>query len=102
MLFRGLQYLPGSSHEFAVYLWRTLALPVASYGFEVSWTDALVEQTMTHHVSGWCRLLRIGKRTPVDVVAALMGLHCCSLDRRVRRASLFIRLLNSPPDSLQQ
>eukprot|EP00973_Karenia_brevis_P018373 2519938-Karenia_brevis.AAC.1 len=31
-----------------------------------------------------------------------MGLHCCSLDWRVRRASLFIRLINSPPDSLQQ
>eukprot|EP00973_Karenia_brevis_P034810 4804221-Karenia_brevis.AAC.1 len=50
-------------------------------------------------VQSWRRLLRVGGRSAIDSVRILMGLKSCTLEWRVRRAGLFLRLLHSPPES---
>ena len=56
---------------------------------------------MTLHVDGWRQLLQIGRRTPRDAAACLIGLNSCSISWRARRMSLMSKMANSPSDSLQ-
>eukprot|EP00973_Karenia_brevis_P012102 1642956-Karenia_brevis.AAC.1 len=103
MFLCGLQYIPGYSHAFASFLWRTLVLPVGNYGFEVyTWSDDLVHEFMQHHVAGWRKVLKVGCRAPASAVACMINLHVCSISWRAQRVALMIRMLNSPPDSLSQ
>lgn len=43
----------------------------------------------------------VGGRSPIDSVRILADIPCCTIEWRVQRVSLLLRLLNSPPDSLQ-
>ena len=98
----GLLRMPAFTHSFLMYLWVALVLPVISYGMELfCWSDLEIEEVLKTQTRFWRTLLQVGGRSPNDCVCASIGLQCCSLDWRVRRACLLLRLLNSPPDSLQ-
>jgi hypothetical protein len=99
----GLSRLPAYSHSFLQYLWKTLVLPVPLYGIELFvWPDAEIMRFKTLQAALWKRLLKLGGRAPRDAVDSLMGSACCcTIEWRVRRASLLLRLLNAPVDTWQ-
>ena len=49
----------------------------------------------------WKKILRLGGRAPNDSIRVFTGIHSIPVEWRVRRVAHFLRLLNSPPDSLQ-
>jgi hypothetical protein len=101
-LVNGLQRLPAHAHSFVQYLWQALVLPVALYGVELfTWTDADQSRFATLQRKFWRRLLKLGGRAPNDVTEVLMGVRCCTIEWRIRRVALLLRLLNAPPDSWQ-
>ena len=64
------------------------------------WTDTDIAQVIKTETRVWRRLLGVGGRAPVDAVAVLLRIDSCILSWRSRRVAHFIRLLNSPADSL--
>ena len=102
LLLSGIEHMPGSSHELSRYLWKALVEPVTSYGMELfAWSNADSKAICSAYNSGLRRLLHLGGRAPVDSAVMLAGMHCCTIEWRVRRVALLLRLLNSPPDSQQ-
>jgi hypothetical protein len=98
----GLVQIPGAPHRLAQYLFQSLVKPVALYGVELFTIDAVVVvRFKSLQTRFWRRMLRIGGRAPQDVTAELMGIDCVTIEWRVRRVGLLLRLLNSPPDSWQ-
>ena len=76
--------------------------PVATYGVELfAWSDADCKSICAAQQSGLRRLLNLGGRSPGEIAPHLAGIHSCIIEWRVRRVALLLRLLNSPPDSLQ-
>ena len=101
-LLSGLVRIPGGSHDFTRYLWFCLVAPVASYGMELFvWTDDDCKDTCSSHWSGLRRLTHLGGRAPINTTSLLAGIPSCTIEWRVRRVALVLRLLNSPPDSLR-
>ena len=102
LLTSGLLRLPGGSHEFALYLWQTLVAPVATYGMELfAWSESDCANIRKVQLQGLRKVSFLGGRAPGDITRALAGVQCCTLEWRVRRVGLLLRLVNSPPDSLQ-
>ena len=64
------------------------------------WTDTDIAQVIKAETRVWRRLLGVGGRAPVDAVAVLLRIDSCILSWCSRRVAYFIRLLNSPADSL--
>eukprot|EP00973_Karenia_brevis_P077291 10735822-Karenia_brevis.AAC.1 len=68
MLIAGLARIPSYPYSLLLYLWQTLAIPVALYGFEVfSWTSRDLEPIAAHQRCTLRRLLQVGGRAPNDV-----------------------------------
>ena len=102
LLLTGLRRLPGYTHDFLMYLWRALVMPVASYGMEVfAFPDASTREFLVQERAMFRRLLGVGGRAPSDTVAILMGVDSCVLDWRAKRLGHFLRLLSSPVGSLE-
>jgi hypothetical protein len=102
LLSKGLSRTPGGSLEFSRYLWNSLVHPVSSYGMELFvWSDAESKEMRKVYLSGLRQLLSLGGRAPIDCTTVLAGSQCCTITWRIRRVALLLRLLNSPPDSLQ-
>ena len=76
--------------------------PVALYGMETfTWSETDAAQAQQSQATAWKRLLRVSSRAPHDAVAVVAGVANCADEWRVRRLAHFIRLANSPPDSLE-
>lgn len=102
LLSAGLFRIPGNTLGLGRYLWQALVSLVASYGMELfDWSDEDFKIMHSQQIAGLRRLLNVGGRAPLDSVTVLSSIACCSQDWRVRRVALLLRLLNSPPDSLQ-
>ena len=100
--FAGLQRLPAYTYDFLTYLWGALVIPVMTYGMDLfTWCPTEIKPLLKHQMASWRRLLRVGGRAPGDIVQTLLDLDCCTNRWRAQRTALFVRLLNSPPDSLQ-
>ena len=98
----GILRIPAAPHDFVRYLYGALVSPVAQYGAELFVWDVTEETRFKRLLAGlWRRMLKVGGRTPHDVTALLMGAQCCTIEWRIRRVGLLLRLLNSPPDSWQ-
>jgi hypothetical protein len=101
-LHAGLLRTPAAPHDLTQYLFRTLVMPVSSYGVELyDWGDNDATRFKKLQATIWRRLLKIGGRAPHDVTCELIGTGCCTVEWRVRRVGLLLRLLNAPPDSWQ-
>ena len=86
-----------------LYVWRTLVSPVASYGFEVySWSNVQTKGFLRQQQHSWRSLLQVGGRSPGMATQTLMDCQCATIEWRVRRAALFMRLLASPAGSWTQ
>eukprot|EP00973_Karenia_brevis_P041660 5764873-Karenia_brevis.AAC.1 len=93
----------GFSHGFMIYLWRTLVLPVGTYGMDVVVLSPDEErQFQKCEISCWRKLLGVGGRSPVDIINVLMHTTDTTTEARVKRAALFLRMLHSPINSWQQ
>ena len=102
LLWAGLSRLPSYPHSFVKFFWQSLVAPVAAYGMEqFHWSEADVAHIIKTEVRAWRRLLRVGGRAPVDAVSVMLRIASCLIQWRSRRLAHFVRLLNSPPDSLQ-
>jgi hypothetical protein len=103
MLRASLRRIPSYSFDFMVFLWNTLVQPVMSYGAEVhGWTDADSQRARSEQSKAWRALLHLGGRSPAVAAQTLLGLDSFMITWRVRRAGLFLRLLNSPAGSWTQ
>lgn len=95
--------LPAYTHSFVQHLWKTLVQPVALYGVELfDWQGQDIKRFESLQVGQWRRLLHMGGRSPHDAVATFMGCaRSCTVEWRVRRVGLLLRLLSAPPESWQ-
>ena len=101
-LLGGLRCVPSFPHSFMIYLWNTLVVPVGAYGMELfTWSPKDAQPLLKEQAHIWRRMLQASGRAPLDSVHALLKVDCCSLLWRINRVALFVRLLNSPADSLQ-
>ena len=101
--FAGLAKILAYSHSFLLYLWRSLVEPVAVYGCGAfAWSDADARPFIQEQSRAWRRMLRVGGRAPTEALQPLFSLDCISLQWRVRRVALFLRLVCSPEGSLEQ
>lgn len=100
-LVTGTARLPACARTFVIYQWSTLVLPVALYGVELFvWSEPQGKRFRTLQVGLWRRLLNMGGRSPRDAAESSMGCSsCCTIEWRVRRVGLLLRLLNARMDS---
>ena len=103
MLSAGLSSLPSFSYEFLVYVWASMVVPVALYGFEVfPCTEKDVGSLIRYELQSWRRFLRISGRSPTDSVLCFIRARGLMSEMRVRRLKLFLKLVNAPVNSWQQ
>lgn len=102
MLVTGLLRIPCATHSFVQYLWQTLVAPVAVYGVELfTWDQEDIARFRALQIKIWRRLLQLGARAPNDITETLMDVCSPTLEWRVQRVSLLLRLLHSSPESWQ-
>lgn len=103
MLISSLRRIPSFSFSFRRYVWNTLVVPVACYGFEAYHWDECQAKEFTKQENSMQRyLLRVGGRSPTTATQILLSFDSCSLEWRVRRVALCMRLLFSPAGSSTQ
>ena len=99
-LITGLMRIPAAPHRLSQHLFDSLVKPVALYGVELFTLGVADDvQFRTLQISLWRCILKIGGRSPQDVTTELMGVRCLTIECRVRRVGLLLKLLNSPADS---
>jgi hypothetical protein len=83
-------------------MWGALVVQTMTYGLDIlTWTETEVKPLLKQQTASWRRLALVGGRAPVDITQTLLGIDCSMDLCRSHRLALFLRLLNSPPDSLQ-
>ena len=79
MLTASLYCIPSFTHGFLRYLWNTLVFPVAVYGMAVyNWRPTEAERFNNIQITLLRSLLRVGGRSPQDVLEVLMYLTPCA------------------------
>ena len=97
------QSYPEFPTRFVTYLWASLVTPVMGYGMELfPLSEACVKEFDTRERSWWRRLLQVGGRAPNACVQVLFGACHASLEWRVRRVCLLLRLANARASSSLQ
>eukprot|EP00973_Karenia_brevis_P046288 6418083-Karenia_brevis.AAC.1 len=66
-----------------------------------AWSGKEAKGAQIVHSSTLKRLIFISQKAPTEALHCLTGIGTCDVEWRVRRLSLLLRLLNSPPDSWQ-
>ena len=73
-----------------------MVLPIAVYGTELfAWSDRDLKEIRAEQIRAWRLLLRVGGRSPLVCLSAPLGIHCCTIEFRVREVAHFLRLLNA-------
>eukprot|EP00973_Karenia_brevis_P010366 1406155-Karenia_brevis.AAC.1 len=102
MFFSGLRRLASFSHDFQMYLWQTLVVPVGLYGAELHSDGELgAQQVLVQERTAWRRLLQVGGRAPNHVVHTLLGIQTWEVEARIRQGVFLAKLVNAPIDSWQ-
>jgi len=103
LLLAGLSRIPAYPQSFLLYLWSALVKPVMCYGMDVfAYPACYVDAFRARERKWWRKLLQVGGRSPNAAVQALFGDTGCDVTWRGSRASLLLKLLNSPTGSWQQ
>ena len=102
MLSAGLSRIPSYPHSFLLYLWTSLVEPAMCYGMDLfCFSETYLQSFRTRECKWWRRLLQVGGRSPNNAVQVLFGNAGCDIFWRTSRASLVLKLLNSPAGSWQ-
>ena len=103
LLMAGVARIPSFTQGCLTYLWASLVVPVVGYGMDIYVPlSQNVHSFQSIERKWWRRLLHVGGRAPNETVKVLMGRVSCTVEWKVRRASLFLRLANAPAGSWMQ